>query len=133
MSANITLLLIALALNVRDIKMLALILVVAAGIFVPIGHVDHEWEWFLRCFVVEIIVATISYILNCRATNTIIALSGFLMIAHVVGGIIYCSSLPIEYSYPVIVPTLETLEIVALSIFSQTFIKKAVRLWTWQH
>ena len=127
---NLVLVFFSLALNVRDRNMLALTLVVTAGIFVPIGYIEEPWEWFFRCICIELMVVSFSLIINCQASGIISFLSGMMVLCHFISGFLYIFTDYKEYSYNVIVPTIETLQIVSLCIFSKTFTERAVKLWT---
>ena len=127
---NLVLVIFSLILNVRDKNMLALTLVVAAGIFIPIGYAGDEWEWFFRCICVELMVISLSLIINCQASGIVSFMSGMLILCHLISGFLFVFTDYKEYSYNVIVPTIETLQIVSLCIFSKTFTERAVKLWT---
>lgn len=104
----------AVCLNTRDGRMLALTLLVGASVFTP---APREYEnFYLFCISFECIVALAALRLNTAASVPIFILCLVLVIAHVMG--YYKDGYPPFSPYRAIVPMLETMEILCCVLAS---------------
>lgn len=118
--ACLVLLVLALGLNARDGRMLALTLLVCASVFTP---TPREYDnFYLFCISFEIIVALVALRLNTAASVPIFILCFVLVIAHVMG--YYKDGYPPFSPYRAIVPMLETLEILCCVLASAPLLSR---------
>lgn len=91
--------------NRKDLKMLALTFVVAAGIFIPISNQCTPAEWFLKCIFVEIGVIFASTMLKNIASGVVRLIAYSLILAHL-SGWLYFNNIGIA-AYRGVIPMLE--------------------------
>lgn len=119
-AACLALLGLAVCLNARDRRLLALSLLVGASVFTP---TPREYDnFYLFCISFEIIVALVALRLNTAASVPIFILCFVLVIAHVMG--YYKDGFPPFSPYRAIVPTLETLEILCCVLASAPILSR---------
>lgn len=116
------LLCVGLWLNRHDTKMLALTLVVAAGIFIPISNQCSAYEWFLKCIGVEIGVIFLSRMLKIIAADVVCLIGYGLILAHLVGWLGWGSFG--SSSYRIIVPMLEYSQQIVCILFCPFILDK---------
>jgi hypothetical protein len=122
------LLCVGLWINRREAKMLALTIIVSAGIFLPIPHEPYPDIWFLRCIIVELVVIFAAIELKCRASETISYLGTLLIGCHLLGWYAWGQGQDIEYRS--IEPVLEYAEQITCLLFSSSSIQMIKRhLW----
>lgn len=108
----------ALALNVGNPRMLALCLVVACGIFIPIP----DENFYLMCMGAEAVVAFAAHQINALASVMIIRLSVLLGCLHVLGWVF--DGYPPASPYHAGVKLLEHAELVLCCLFSSPIYKR---------
>lgn len=108
----------ALAFNARDRRMLALSLVVACGIFVPIP----EENFYLMCMGAEAMVAFAAHRIDTTASAMIIRISFMLSCLHVLGWVL--NGYPPDSPYHISVKLLEHAELVLCCLFSRPIYKR---------
>lgn len=110
----LVLLALAIGLNRKDGRMLTLIAVVGVSVFIP---APREWpNFYIFCISAEIIVALLALRLKAAASAPVILLCVALVIAHIMG--YYKDGYPNLSPYRVIIPCLETLEILCCILAS---------------
>lgn len=112
------LLVVALLLNSRDCKMLALSLVAGAGIFAPIP----DAHFYLWCIVVEIGVALAALLIAVPATGMIIKIAAMLVVMHILGWLF--DGYPPASPYHAGVKTLEHAQLVICCLLSGPILKR---------
>jgi hypothetical protein len=105
----------ALAMNMRDWRMLTLSAVVGAGIFMPIP----DAYFYLICSIVEAGVALVAILLNARASRPVVRVSLLLAIFHGLGW--WFNGYPPESPYHYMVPICEYTELVMCILLSRPF------------
>lgn len=118
MTSYAILLCFALALNASDRRMLALALVVGAGIFAP---VPTEY-FYLVCILGEATIALIAFLLSARASGTIIKISTLLIMFHALGWLL--NGYPVSSPYHLMVQICEHAELAMCILLSNTFTGK---------
>lgn len=108
----------ALALNARDARMLALSVVVACGIFVPIP----DESFYLMCMGAEAVVAFVAHRINAPASAMIVRLSVLLCCLHALGWIL--NGYPPASPYHASVKFLEHAELILCCLFSRPIYKR---------
>jgi len=118
MTSYAILLCLALALNTDDRRMLALTLLVGAGIFasVPDNH------FYLFCMLGEILIALGAYWLNTRATPPIIGISALLLTFHSLGWLF--NGYPTASPYHLMVQICEHAELAMCILLSTKITRK---------
>lgn len=109
------LLALAIVLNMRDQRMVAVTCVVGFGIFVPIP----DAFFYLICACVEVIVAGLATAIDARASKPITRISVLLVIFHGMGWVL--NGYPPESPYHIMVKVCEYAELVTCIILSQPF------------
>lgn len=112
------LLLVAVAMNIGNWRMLALTLAVGAGIFAPIPD-EH---FYAACAVIECAVASIALILSAPASKFVFRVSMLLVLFHFLGW--WLDGYPPESPYHLLVKILEHAELVACILMSTLFLGK---------
>lgn len=112
------LLCLALALNASDRRMLALTLVVGAGIF---ASVPDEY-FYLVCILGEAGIALLAFLLRARASGPIVKISTLLMAFHVLGWLL--NGYPVSSPYHIMVQICEHAELAMCILLSNTFTRK---------
>ena len=112
------LLAIALALNVRDSRMLALCAVVGAGIFFPVP----DAYFYLICAMIEALIALLAIRISASASKPVARISMLLIIFHGLGWLL--NGFPPESPYHALVKISEHAEILACIILSRYFLKR---------
>ncbi len=113
------LLVVALALNIHDRKMLALTVVVGAGIFAPIPAP----MFYLVCMLVEILVALLALRIDAQASALVVRMSAMLFVFHGLGWAL--DGYPVASPYHLGVKLLEHAELVACVLFSNPILKRS--------
>jgi hypothetical protein len=108
------LLCLALALNIRNRPMLALSLVVGAGIFFPVP----DALFYLVCMLLELLVGLLAYRIACPASKVIVRLSALLFAFHSIGWIF--NGHPVGSPYHLLVKATEHAELLACVLMSKT-------------
>lgn len=103
----------ALALNVGNARMLALCLVVACGIFVPIP----DTSFYLVCMLVECAVGGAAFYIAAPGSMMIIRISALLAILHALGWAL--DGYPPASPYHASVKALEHAELIMCCLFSR--------------
>lgn len=112
------LLLVAIAMNIGNWRMLVLTLVVGAGIFTPIPD-EH---FYLICSLVECIVASSAIILSAPASKFVFRVSMLLVLFHFLGW--WLDGYPPDSPYRLLVKILEHAELAACILMSTLFLGK---------
>jgi hypothetical protein len=113
--AYAVLLLVAVLVNWRDWRMLALTLMVGVSVFIPVPR-DSGAVFYSFCAAFEAVVLFSALLLRARASEVIASLCIVLILAHIMG---YCmNSWNALSSYRLIVPLLESAQIVACVFWS---------------
>ncbi len=118
MTSYALLLALALALNATDRKMLALTLIVGAGIFLPIPASN----FYLVCILVEITVALVAIRIDAQASWLIVRLSMLLCAMHALGWLL--DGYPPASPYHAGVKALEHAELLLCCLFSNPIAKR---------
>lgn len=118
MTSYAIILVLALALNARNARMLALSVVVACGIFVPIP----DDNFYLMCMGAEAVVAFIAHRIDAPASAMIIRISALLGCLHVLGWVL--DGYPPTSPYHASVKVLEHAELVLCCLFSRPIYKR---------
>jgi fucose permease len=105
----------ALVLNVRDRRMLALTALVGASIFTPVPR-DTAAHFYLFCIAAEIVVGLVAWGLRTRASEVIAYVCAVLVITHILGYSL--DGNPPFSPYRGIVKILELAELLACVAFS---------------
>jgi hypothetical protein len=108
----------ALALNLGNRKMLALTMVVGAGIFAPV----QDANFYLICMLGEILIGLLAYRIDAYASGVIIGISVLLAMFHAMG--YFFDGYPIASPYHILVKISEHAEIFSCIILSQKFMEK---------
>lgn len=108
----------ALALNAREHRMLALTLVVGAGIFAPIP----DALFYLICMLVELLVGLVAYRIAAPASWLIVRMSAMLFVLHALGW--WLDGYPAASPYHVSVRLLEHAELLFCCFFSEPIKKR---------
>lgn len=111
------LLMLAVALNFRDMRMLLLSGVVGAAVFVPIGGA----YFYLACAAVEVLVALSAAFIAAPASKVIIRISGLLILFHALGWLL--NGYPPESPYHIMVRISEHAELLACVLLSRPLTK----------
>jgi len=118
---NGALLLMAIAANYRNLKMLALTLFVGASVFVPVP--DHDYYLFYQfCMMSEICVALLAFMLRTNASTSIIMLCVIMVAIHAIG--MKMDGYPPFSPYRLFMPLLEHAQLVACLLLSNPLIRK---------
>lgn len=112
------LLLVAVAMNIGNWRMLALTLVVGAGIF---AHIPDEHFYFI-CALVECLIAASAIIIAAPASKFVFRVSMMLVLFHFLGWRL--DGYPPESPYHLLVKILEHAELVACILMSTLFLRK---------
>lgn len=118
MTSYAIILAVALALNARDVRMLVLSLVVAAGIFMPIP----DESFYLMCMAAEVLVASLALRLAAPASPIIVRISALLIGLHALGWVL--DGYPPASPYHAGVKFLEHAELVVCCLFSPLISKR---------
>jgi len=118
MTSYAIILALALALNARDRRMLALLLVVACGIFVPIP----EESFYMMCMAVEVLVASLAMRIAAPASQIIARISVLLIGLHALGWVL--DGYPPASPYHAGVKFLEHAELIVCCLFSPLISKR---------
>lgn len=113
MTGYIVLLAFAIALNMRDWRMLSLSCVVGAGIFMPIP----DDGFYLICALVECCVVLLTVQLAANASRVIVRVSALLIIFHALGWLF--NGYPPESPYHIMVRICEHAELIACIALSR--------------
>lgn len=108
----------ALALNARDARMLALSVVVACGIFVPIP----DESFYLMCMAAEVLVAALAMRIMAPASPIIVRMSVLLIGLHALGWVL--DGYPPASPYHDSVKVLEHAELILCCLFSRPIYKR---------
>ncbi len=122
MTSYAILLVLALALNSREYKMLALALVVGAGIFTPIPAP----LFYLVCMLVELTVALVAFRIDASASLMIIRISALLALFHALGWLL--DGYPVASPYHAAVKFLEHAELVLCCFFSRPILARCIHV-----
>jgi len=109
---------VALMLNTRDSKMLALTLLVAAGIFAPIP----DAYFYLVCMLIELLIALVAYKIAAPASQMIVQVSSLLIVFHAIGW--WLDGYPENSPYHAGVKCLEYAELVLCCFFSRPILAR---------
>ena len=109
---------VALMLNTRDSKMLALTLLVAAGIFAPIP----DAYFYLVCMLIELLIALVAYKIAAPASQMIVRVSMMLVCLHALGW--WLDGYPETSPYHAGVKCLEYAELVLCCLFSRPILAR---------
>lgn len=112
------LLLLAIAFNLGDWKMLALSCVIGAGIFYSIPPEN----FYITCAIGEAIIAGVAYFLQTNASKIIIRISIFLITFHLLG--LRLDGYPAGSPYHLLVKVFEHAELLVCILLSNPIIKK---------
>lgn len=112
------LLIVAVAMNIGNWRMLVLTLAVGAGIFVPIP----DAHFYSVCALVECLVAACAIITTAPASKFVFRVSMMLVLFHSLGW--WLDGYPPESPYRVLVKILEHAELVACILMSTLFLGK---------
>lgn len=107
------LLALAMALNMRDVRMTALSGVVGIGIFIPIA----DAYFYLICAAVEFGVALAALRINAAASRAVVRISMLLVLFHVLGW--WLDGYPPASPYHAMVKICEHAELVACAVLSR--------------
>ncbi len=118
MTSYVALLMLALAINAGDIKMLALSAVIGVGIFSPVPAPC----FYLICALGELLIALLAYRLDAAASPVIVRISIILIVLHFLGFIL--DGYPPGSPYHILVKTFEHAELLACIFLAQPIIKK---------
>lgn len=121
MTSYAIILVLALALNARDARMLTLVLVVACGIFVPIP----DESFYLMCMATEVLVASLALRIAAPASPIVIRISVLLIGLHALGWVL--DGYPPASPYHAGVKFLEHAEMIVCCLFSPFILKR------WRH
>lgn len=121
MTSYAILLVLAIVVNIGDIKMLALSIVIGAGIFFPVP----AQYFYQTCAFGEFLIALAAFKLDAAASKTIVRISMFLLLFHFMGFIL--DGYPPESPYHIMVKTFEHAELLACILMS-TFLMKKIKL-----
>ncbi len=102
--------------NRAEPRMLMLVSVVGASIFLPLPMPSTATLWYLQCLIVEVAVAFSAYSLRAPVSLLIVFLSALLGILHGVGMVV--GPQPGISAYRVGVPIIEFAELVACLLLS---------------
>lgn len=98
-------------LNRSDRRMLALTVLVAASVFLPVPR-DSAEQFYLFCIAAETVVALVALaLIRARGSELIASLCIVLIVVHVMGYIM--DGYPRLSGYRILVPILESLQLVA--------------------
>lgn len=111
------LLALALALNMRDIRMTALSGVVGIGIFMPIP----DAYFYLVCAIVECMVAIAAISIAAMASKVVMRISMLLVVFHALGWML--DGYPPESPYHIMVKVCEHAELLACVVLSRPITK----------
>lgn len=106
----------ALWLNRADWRTLALSLIVAAGVFVPVPWTVNPALWYFECFLVELMVVCGALIVRSATSWAVIVFSILLASVHLTG-VLHGPVAGIG-PYRIIVPVLETGELLICCLLS---------------
>lgn len=112
------LLMVAVAMNIGNWRMLVLTLVVGSGIFVPIP----DAYFYAICALVECLVATSAILISAPASKFVFRVSMMLVLFHFLGW--WLDGYPPESPYHLLVKILEHAELVACILMSTLFLGK---------
>lgn len=112
------LLIVAIAMNIGNWRMLALTLVVGAGIFVPIP----DAHFYAICALVECMVAASAVIISAPVSKFVFRVSMLLVLFHFLGW--WLDGYPPESPYHILVKISEHSELVACILMSKPFLGK---------
>jgi hypothetical protein len=110
----------ALALNLGNKRMLALTVVVGAGVFVPV----QDANFYLICMLGEILIGLLAYRIDANASGVVIGISALLAMFHGMG--YFFDGYPVASPYHILVKISEHSELLACIILSQKFMEKRV-------
>lgn len=103
-------LVLALVLNGRDRRMLALTAVIGVSVFIPVPRAT-AFEFYSFCMAAELVVALLAWRLDAKASELIISFCIVLELTHIMGYIL--DGYPPLSSYRIMVPILETAQLAA--------------------
>lgn len=116
------LLLFALAVNYRDLRMMVLAAVVGVGVLAPVGRLGLSYDMFyLTCFLGELAIALLAYWIAASASYTVIWLSVALSCFHAIGW--HLDGYPPESPYHLLVKITEHAGLVACIVLSKPFVR----------
>jgi hypothetical protein len=110
--------LIAMAINLRDLRMLALTLFVTADIFAPIPAVN----FYLICALVDSLNGLLAYRINAAASRPVWRISILLVIFHGLG--YFLNGYPISSPYHIVVKICEHAELLSCILLSNPIAKR---------
>lgn len=108
----------ALALNASDRRMLALTVLVGAGIFAPVPAAN----FYLICILAEALIALIALRLATRASGPIVKISTLLVAFHALGWLL--DGYPITSPYHIMVQICEHAELAMCILLSNPTLRK---------
>ncbi len=113
------LLLLALALNIGNKRMIALSAAIGAGVLAPVP----EENFYLICVIGESIILTVALLFRTNASRIIARISVILILMHLLGW--WLNGYPPESPYQYMVQICEYAEILSCIFFSHQIIKRA--------
>lgn len=122
MTSYAILLLAALLLNAGDMRMLALALVVGAGIFFPVP----DALFYLVCMLVELLVALLAIRIDAQASALVVRMSAMLFVFHGLGWTL--DGYPVASPYHAAVKFLEHAELVLCCFFSRPILARCTNV-----
>lgn len=118
MTSYALLLCLALALNASDRQMLALVLVIGAGIFFPVPDAG----FYLVCMLIEALVALLALQIDAQASALVVRMSAMLFAFHGLGWAL--NGYPPASPYHMGVKLLEHAELAACILLSKPIVKR---------
>lgn len=119
MISHVMLLSLALALNLGNLKMLALTIIVGAGVFAPVPDAN----FYLLCILGDALIGLIAFRIDTLASRAISKIAVVLVIFHAIGWIL--DGYPVNSPYHLLVKISEHAELLACIFLSHRFINKA--------
>lgn len=123
--AYITLLIVAVCANSQNFKMLALTVIVGAGIHVPLLPTANPDLFYLQAFLVEVLVILCAYRLKTPASRAIFLLGCFEALMHLTG--LYVGPQPGFGPYRAVIPLIELTKLASCIALSRPVMKHLVK------
>lgn len=118
MASYAILLALALSFNLGNVRMLALTLIVGAGIFAPVP----DAQFYLICALGEALIGLLAYRIAADASLIVVRISAVLVLFHVLGDLL--NGYPPTSPYHLLVRICEHAELLACIILSRPFTKR---------